>query len=149
MQKNYNPCCDFSHGTKDSASIPRSLSPDGFPPRPEGAGNGTDTRLGRGPWGRTSPGTLENKAHPQTGSVASGENHSVFPLLPLLHPDPGGGAQETQGRGSFAPLYSDGKVKQGEFRDHQHQLKSRHFSPTGPPGKTSPSPHNVSREAKT
>ena len=106
-----------------------ALSPDGFPLRPEGAGDGTDTRLGRGPWGRTSPGTLENKAHPQTGSAALGENHSVFPLLPLLHPDPGGGAQESQGRGSFAPLYSDGKVKQGEFRDHQHQLKSRHFSP--------------------
>lgn len=98
-----------------------------------------------GPWRRTSPGTPENEAHPQTGSAALGEN-STAPMTPqpqeVEHKRPRAG-------GPSAPLIWMGKVNQGEVRDHQHQLKSQHFSPRGAPGKTSPSPHNISREAKT
>ena len=114
-----------------------ALSPDGFPLHPEGAGDGMDTGLGRGPWGRTSPGTPEKEAHPQTGSAALGEN-STAPMTPQ--------PQEVERKrpragGPFAPFIWMGKVNQGEVRDHQHQLKSQYLSPRGAPGRTSPSPH--------
>lgn len=103
-------CCDFSHGTKNSTWIPRSLSRwmiSAASP-PEGYRGRSGHQPGRGFLGEDKPRGAEDERHPWR-QITRRASWTTSPR----RPDPRGSHRRARGRGPFCHFILMEKVRHG------------------------------------